>query len=79
MFALAISQPRTKSIQISPKIKVFLQKNAKFLSAGGSAHRPPCLRRLGALPPNLQPPAAGGFVPRPPLASGGSELPPQIP
>ena len=26
----------------------------------------PCLRRLGALSPNPQPPAAGGFAPRPP-------------
>ena len=42
-------------------MKLFLQKNAKFSS----------LRRLGALPPNPQPPAAGGFAPRPPLASGG--------
>ena len=35
-------------------MKLFLQKNAKFSSAGGSAPRPPCLRRLGALPPNPQ-------------------------
>ena len=40
---------------------------------------PPCLRRLGALPPNPQPPAAGGFAPRPPLASGSWGLRPQIP
>ena len=36
--------PRFKSIifyQCSPKIKLFLKKNAKFLSAGGSAPRPP--------------------------------------
>ena len=33
-------------------MKLFLQKNAKFRSAGGSAPRLPCLRRLGALPPN---------------------------
>ena len=51
--------------QNNPKMKLFLQKNAKFSSAGGSAPRPPCLRRLGALPPNLQPPASGGFAPRP--------------
>ena len=44
-----------------------------------SAPRPPCLRRLGALPPNPQPPAAGGFAPRPPLASGGWGLRPQTP
>ena len=60
-------------------MKLFLQKNAKFSSAGGSAPRPPCLRRLGALPPNPQPPAAGGFAPRPPLASGGWGLRPQTP
>ena len=48
-----------------------MQKNAKFSSAGGSALRPPCLRRLGTLPSNPQPPAAGGFAPRPLLASGG--------
>ena len=60
-------------------MKLFLQKNAKFLSAGGSAPRPPCLRRLGALPPNPQPPAAGGFASRPPLASGGWGLRPQTP
>ena len=67
-------------------MKLFLQKNAKFLSAGGSAPRPPCLRRLGALPPNPQPPAAGGFAPRPHwppaagCAGGGSApRPPQQP
>ena len=60
-------------------MKLFLQKNAKFLSAGGSAPRPPCLRRLGASPPNPQPSAAGGFAPRPPLASGGWGLRPQTP
>ena len=32
-------------------MKLFLQKNAKFLRAGGSAPRPPCLRWLEALPP----------------------------
>ena len=60
-------------------MKLFLQKNAKFSSAEGSATRPLCLRRLGALPPNPQPPAAGGFVSRPPLASGGRWLRPQTP
>ena len=47
--------PRFKSIifyQYSPKIKLLLKKNAKFSSAGGSAPKPPCLRRLGALPPD---------------------------
>ena len=53
--------------QYSPKTKLFLKKKAKFSSAGGSAPRPPCLRWLGALPPNPQLPlAAGGFAPRPP-------------
>ena len=69
MFALPISEPRFKSIvffyQNIPKIKLFLQKNAKFSSAGGSALRPPRLRRLGAFPPNPQPPAARGSAPRP--------------
>ena len=54
MFALPISKPRFKSSifnQNSPKMKLFLQKNAKFSSAGGSAPVPP---------------AAGGFAPRPP-------------
>ena len=60
-------------------MKLFLQKNAKFSSAGGSTPRPLCLQRLGALPPNPQPPAAGGFAPRPPLASGGWGLRPQTP
>ena len=59
--------PRFKSIifyQNSPKIKIFLQKSAKLLSAGNSASRPPSLRRLwlqtptrrrlGAPPPDLQ-------------------------
>ena len=43
--ALPISMSRFKSIicyQNSPKIKLFLQKHAKFLSAGGTASRPPC-------------------------------------
>ena len=56
-----------------------MQKNAKFSSAGGSAPRSPCLRRLGALPPNPQPSAAGGFAPRPPLVSGGWGIRPQTP
>ena len=46
MFALPISKPRFESIIFnqntsSPKIKLLLQKNAKFLIAGGSAPRPP--------------------------------------
>ena len=40
--------------QKSPKIELFLQKNAKFSSAGSYASSPPCFRRLGALPPDLQ-------------------------
>ena len=50
-------------------MKLFLQKNAKFSSAGGSAPRPPCLRRLGASPPHPHwPPAAGGSAPDPQTA-----------
>ena len=60
--------------QNSPKIKLFLQKNAKFSSAGGSARTLPCLRRLGDLPPNPQTPAAGGFAPRPPNSPPHSEF-----
>ena len=43
-FALPISMPCFKSIifyQYSPKTKLFLKKNAKFSSAGGSVPRPP--------------------------------------
>ena len=74
--------PRFKSIIFyyhNPKINLFLQKNAKFSSAGGSAPRTPCLRRLGALLPDPQLPAAGGFAHRLPLASGGWGLRPQTP
>ena len=52
--------------QNSLKIKLFLQKNANISSAGGTAPRPPWLRRLGALPPDPLPPLTGGFAPRPP-------------
>ena len=55
MLALPISKPRFKSIiyyQNSPEITLFLQKNAKFSSAGGSA-------------PDLVPPAAGALFPDP--------------
>ena len=51
---------------------VFLQKNVFF----------PCLRRLGALSPDPQPPAAGGFAPRPPwppAAGGSAPRPPKQP
>ena len=74
--------PRFKSITfycISPKIKLFLQKNAKLSSAGGKAPRLPCLRRLGALPPNPKPPGAGGLAPRLPLVSGGWGFRPHTP
>ena len=57
MFALPISIPRYKSIFFylnSPKIKLFLQKNAKLSSAGGSDPKPQCLRRLVALPQTLK-------------------------
>ena len=53
MFALSISMPRCKRIifyQSRPKIKLFMQKNAKFLSAGGSATRFQCLHELGLCP-----------------------------
>ena len=71
MFALLISMPRFKSNifhQNSPKIKLFLQKNAKFST-------------LGALLPDLQPQAAGGLAPGPLMAFGGSapRLPKQPP
>ena len=57
MFALPIAMSRFKTnifYQNSPKIQLFLQTDAKFSIAGGSALRPPCLRRLGALPPDPQ-------------------------
>ena len=81
MLVLPISKSRFKALsfyQNSPKIKLFLQKNAKFSSAWGKAPRPrasggcglcphtPSLRRLGALHPHPHLPlAAGGFAPRP--------------
>ena len=65
-------------------MKLFLQKNAKFLSGWGLLQfLPPNFCKismpLAALPPNPQPPAAGGFAPRSPLASGGWGLRPQTP
>ena len=78
---LPISMPRFKSnifYYNSPKIKLFLRKNTKYSSTGGSAPRPPCLRRVGLCPqtPSLwrleaSPPdyhwlsAAEGSAPRP--------------
>ena len=44
-----------------------------FRALGAPPPDPPRLRRLGALPPNPQPPAAGGE------ASGGWGLRPQTP
>ena len=44
MFSLPIAMPRFKSIifyQNSPNMKLFLQKDAKFSMARGSAPRPP--------------------------------------
>ena len=52
-------------------MKLFLQKNAKFLSADGSTPRPPCLRQLGALSSNPQPTTARGSTPTRP-----KQLPP---
>ena len=56
-------------------MKLFLQKNAKFSSAGGFAPRPSCLRRLGALPPNPQPPASPPDPHWPPAAGGSAPRP----
>ena len=53
VFGLLISMPHFKSInfyQKRPKLKILLQKNTKFSSAGSSTSRPPCSRRLGAFP-----------------------------
>ena len=57
-------------------MKLFLQKNAKFLSAGGSPQTPVPPAAGGFAP---KPPGAGSFAPRPPLASGGWGLRPQTP
>ena len=73
--------PRFKSLifyQNSSKIKLFLQKKAKFSSAGGSTPTLPCLRRLGALPPDPQPPAAGGFAPDPHCLPAAGGPPPDL-
>ena len=67
MLALPISLPRFKVLffyQNNPQIKLFLQKNAKFLSAWGSA---------------LVPLVAGGFAPRSPLVSISWGVPPTEP
>ena len=74
--------------QNSPKIKLFLQKNAKFSSAGDSAPRPPCvwrirpqtpinLRRLGTPPPDpsTQPPTANFWLHACLTVTGAPEMP----
>ena len=67
-------------IKIALKLSYFWQKNAKFSSAGDSAPRPPCLRQLGASPPDPHwPLSAGGSAPRPPLASIGWGIRPHTP
>ena len=82
MFALPISKPRFKTLffnQTNSKMKLFLQKKCKIFKRWRPAPRPPCLRRLGALLLNPQPPAVGGFVLRAHWiqAAGGSAPGPQ--
>ena len=58
MLALPISMQRFKSIifyQNNPKIKLFLQQNAKFSSFGGYAPRPLCLPGAGGFALSLRP------------------------
>ena len=78
MFALLISMPRFKSIifcQNSPKIKLFLQKNAKLLSAWGFAPQTSSRWRLGASPLEPQwPPATGSSAPTSPKYPPNCEL-----
>ena len=53
LLQMLIFMPRFKSIifiKIGLKLSYFCQKNTNFSSAEGSAPRPPCLQRLGALP-----------------------------
>ena len=61
--------PRSKRMNfcqnIDLKFSYFCQKNTKFLSAGGSAPRPPCLRRPEALLSNLQSSPNGECAPDP--------------
>ena len=72
MFALPISKPYVlKALffyQNNPKIKLFLQKNAKFSSAGGKAPIPPLASGgwgLRAQNPNTAPPPLqiSGYAP----------------
>ena len=68
MFALPISIPCFTSIIFFIKIALklsFFYKKWKISRAGGTAPTPPCLRRLGALPPDPLPPVAWGFASRP--------------
>ena len=46
-------------------MKLFLQNKCKIFERWGLRPQTQGLRRLGALSPNPQPPAAGGFAPRP--------------
>ena len=68
MFALPISMPRFKNInfyQNRPKIKLFLQKNAKFFVFCGLRTQTPCLQRLGALsldPQSIPPLRNSGYA-----------------
>ena len=72
LLQMLIVMPRFKSIifiKIGLKLSYFSQKNTNFSSAGGSAPRPPCLRRLGALPPDSLSPAVKSYAPTPQHAS----------
>ena len=53
-------------IKIALKLSYFCKKIAKFWALGGSAPRPQCLRRLGALPPVPQPPIGLRWLGAPP-------------
>ena len=80
MFVPPISMPRFKSIifsQNSPKHKLFLQKNAKFASAGAPLPDPCASGSWGLCPQTFSLRWLGGFASRPPLASGGWGLLPQ--
>ena len=68
LLQMLIFMPCFKSIifiKTGLKLSYFCQKNTKFSSAGVSAPRPPCFRRLGALPPYPQSPAVKGYAPTP--------------
>ena len=65
-----------------PKIKLFLQKNAKFFEIWGLRPQTQCLRRLEALPQDSQPPAAGALLSDlqwSPAAWGSAPTPPKQP